>query len=127
MKKLKKLLNPSTKIKRRHRTLLNISITILAWLVEFLAFFLVFLGSFILGYDSTTTTLFLQTFSFAIYFVICPSVFLMNSHETKTKIVENPIYQKMINRISCCNKVEERNYDDDSDDDRDENEGNNGE
>ena len=51
----------------------------------------------------------------------------MNSHETKTKIVENPIYQKMINRISCCNKVEERNDDVDSDDHRDENEGNNGE
>ena len=50
----------------------------------------------------------------------------MNSHETKTKIVENPIYQGMINRISCCHKVEERNDGDDSDDHRDENEGNNG-
>ena len=125
MKKLKKLLSASSKVKRRHRTLLNISITILAWLVEFLAFFIVFLGSFILGYESTTTTLFLQTFSFAIYYVICPSVFLMNSFEMKTKIVENPIYQATINRISCCHKVDETNDDDDADDPRDENEGNN--
>ena len=124
MKKLKKLLSVSSKVKRRHQTLLNISITIFAWLVEFLAFFIVFLGSFILGYESTTTTLFLQTFSFAIYYVICPSVFLMNSFEMKTKVVENPIYQAMINRISCCHKVGETNDDDDADP-RDENEGNN--
>ena len=48
----------------------------------------------------------------------------MNSHETKTKIVENPIYQGMINRSSCCPKVEERNDGDDSDGHRDENEEN---
>ena len=49
----------------------------------------------------------------------------MNSHETKTKIVENPIYRGLINRIPCCHKVEERNDCDDSDDNRDENEENN--
>lgn len=49
----------------------------------------------------------------------------MNSFEMKTKIVENPIYQAMINRISCCHKVDETNDDDDADDPRDEIEGNN--
>ena len=61
----------------------------------------------------------------AIYYVICPSVFLMNSFEMKTKIVENPIYQAMISRISCCHKVDETNDDDEADDPSDENEGNN--
>ena len=107
MKQLKKLLSHSAKVRRRQRTLLNISITTLAWLVEFLGFFLVFLGSFILGYDNAVVTLLLQVFSYAIYAIVCPSVLLVNSHDMKNKISADKIYQSFINRFSCCQTVDE--------------------
>ena len=107
MKQLKKLLSHSTKIKRRQRVLLNISITILAWVVEFLGFFLIFLGSFILGYDNAVVTLLLQIFSYTIYVIVCPCVLLANSYDMKNKISADKVYQSFINRFSCCQTVDE--------------------
>ena len=119
MKQLKKLLSRSAKVRRRRRTLLNISITILGWIVEFLGFFLIFLGSFILGHDNAIITLSLQTFTVLIYFIVCPSVLLINSYEMKSKIVNDSIYLRFINRFSCCSTVDEPdNADDHTDADK---------
>ena len=120
MKRLRKLLSNSTKVKRRQRTLLNISITILAWLVEFIGFFVTFLVSFILGYESDISTIILQVFSYTIRVIICPSTFLVNNYEMKNKIMEDNTYQRFIQRFACCQKIDEedvaKSYDDDDDD-----------
>ena len=92
MKKLKKLLNESSKDRRHRRNNLNIQITILAWIVEFLGFLMIFLGSFILGHDNSLTTLCLQTLTLIVYFIALPSTFLLNGSKLKDKIVDSSTY-----------------------------------
>ena len=79
MKRLPKLLSKSSKARRRRQHLLNIQITTLAWIAEFLGFFVIFLGSFILGHENAVVTLSLQTLTMIIFFIACPSVYLINS------------------------------------------------
>ena len=87
----------------------NIQITILAWLVEFIGFLLVFLGSFILKRKDSIVTLSMQTFTFFVYFVIVPSVFLVNDPYIKGVIVESRWYIKLLNLCSLDSKFQEHN------------------
>ena len=113
MKRLKKLLAKSSKEQRRRQTLLNMQITLLAWVVEFLGFFIVFLGTFILGHENAIVTLSLQTLTMIIFFIVCPSVYLVNSSHVKNLIVNSQLYVTFLKELSCCNLIN-----DDQDDDR---------
>ena len=83
MLRLRKVLSDSAKDIRHRRNLINIHITFLGWLVEFKGFFLIMLGSFVLGSRSPLTTLFLQTLTIIIYFNILPLAFLINDPDIK--------------------------------------------
>ena len=113
MKRLKNLLAKSSKEHRRRQTLLNMQITILAWAVEFLGFCIVFLGTFILGHENAILTLSLQTLTMTIFFIVCPSVYLVNSLYVKNLIVNSQLYVTFLKAFSCCNPIN-----DDLDDDR---------
>ena len=83
MAKLKKILDDSAKARRLRRIHLNIQITFLTWLVEFLGFLFVVLGSFIFGNNNIYLTFFLQMMTCFVYIVIIPSMYLLNSNDSK--------------------------------------------
>ena len=112
MKRLRKLLDKSSKVRRWQRNLLNMQMTILAWMAEFLGFFVIFLGSFILGHENIVVTLSLQILTTLIIFILCPSVYLMNSSKVKDMILENHYYITMINKFNCRNFNNEVENDD---------------
>ena len=107
MKRLRKLLSKSSKARRRRQHLLNIQITILAWLAEFLGFFIIFLGSFILGHENAVVTLSLQTLTMIILFIACPSVYLINSSKMKNYIVDSQFYVKFVSKWGCWYKTDD--------------------
>ena len=115
MRTLKKLLSDSAKARRHRRTLLNMQITILAWLVEFLGFVVIFLGAFLLGHENSIVTLSLQTITVLIFLLICPSIYLMNSYHMKNLIAESRLYFLFRSKFSCCNPEYQIDQDDEED------------
>ena len=118
MRNLKKLLSDPGKAKRQRRINLNIQITILSWLVEFLSFFVVFLGAFILGNKNSKVTLALQTLTAFCYLIVVPSMYLVKSSKFKTRVLDSKIYLAL--NVICCfplnddqnEKVDKQNDDD---------------
>ena len=100
MLKLHKLLTDSSKARRHLRRVLNIQITLLAWFVEFVGFFVFVLGSYLLGEKSSLTTFILQILSYALNFIIVPCIFLINNDQFKANILESIWYQALIKRFS---------------------------
>ena len=92
MKKLKKLLSAEAKDERHRRHQINIHIAILGWLAEFSGFFVVMLGSFILGHRNVIVTLTLQTISNFMLFIAVPCVYLINTNNIKARIAESKNY-----------------------------------
>ena len=111
MVRLRQLLADSSKARRHRRNILNIQITILAWLVEFFGFFTIFLGSFILGHQNSIITMSLQTLTDFLYFIILPCILLINDPDFKTNIVESSCYTKLLNLFHCqyTNQLDEDN------------------
>ena len=108
MLRLRKVLSDSSKDIRHRRNLINIHITFLGWLVEFIGFFLIMLGSFVLGSRSPLTTLFLQTLTIIIYFNILPLAFLINDPDIKANMAETKNYLSILQffNIQHNNKIE---------------------
>ena len=100
MLKLHKLLTDSSKARRHLRRVLNIQITLLAWFVEFVGFFVFVLGSYLLGEKSSLTAFILQILSYALNFIIVPCIFLINNDQFKTNILESKWYQALIKKFS---------------------------
>ena len=92
MKKLKKLLSVQAKDERHRRHQINIHVAILGWVAEFSGFFIVLLGSYILGHGSVIVTLTLQTISNFMLFIAVPCVYLINCNDMKARILESKNY-----------------------------------
>ena len=124
MKKLKKLLSDQRKDIRHRRHMINLHIAVLGWLVELSGFFLVILGSFILGHGNVTITLTLQTFTMFMMFNILPCVYLINDESMKIRIAESRYYFNFLkifniekNRIASAeNEVGEENNNEENED-----------
>ena len=99
MRKLKNLLSETKRTLRHQRNILNVLITMLAWLVELFGGLTLVLGSFIFGHGNSIVTLFLQTLSLLFYFVVLPSTFLFNVDEWKEAILESRWYPRLIKVI----------------------------
>ena len=99
MRKLKSLLSETNRALRHQRNILNLLITMLAWLVELFGGLTLVLGSFIFGHGNSIVTLFLQTLSLLFYFVVLPSTFLFNVDEWKEAILESRWYPRLIKVI----------------------------
>ena len=110
MTRLKKLLNTSSKIRRNRRKLLVLQIQIFAWLVEFIAGIVGLIM--IMGPITKPSANVIGVFTTIVYFVLVPSVFLINNEDLKSKIIDNEIYltitnkffSRSINRIDCKHK-----------------------
>ena len=92
LKKLRKLLSDSSKDIRHRRHLIQIHVTILGWLTEFMGFIVVFLGSYILGHGDAVVTLILQSLTIFIYFHVVPCIYLINDSDLKANFAETAIY-----------------------------------
>ena len=101
MMRLRDSFSDSLKDMRHRRVLINIHITILAWITEFSGFFVTVLGSFILGHGNTTITLSLQIITVFIYFVLLPCIFLINDSDLKADIAENYYYISVLRLFRC--------------------------
>ena len=101
MIKLRKLLPDSSKKQRCKRNVLNIQITILSWLVEFLGFLTVVLGTAIIGHENAVVTMTFQCISMLFYSVLVPCTILVNSTDVKDYITESEWYLKFINLLGC--------------------------
>ena len=100
MFRLRKLMAESTKDRRNRCNILNIQIAILAWLVEFIGFLGIVLGSVILGHGDLLVTFSLQTFSMSIYFIILPYIYLINEQSNlKSTIADSNFYLKFTERF----------------------------
>ena len=92
MKKLKKLLSEQAKDEKHRRHQINIHIALLGWVAEFSGFFVVILGSYILGHGSVIVTLTLQTLTIFMMFNVVPCVYLINNNNMKARIAESKNY-----------------------------------
>ena len=114
MVKLRKLLSATSRSRRNRKNILNIQMTILSWLVEFTGFLLVFLGSFIFRGKDSIVTGSMQTFTFFVYFVMVPSVFLVNDPYIKGIIIESSWYIKLLDMFRLDPEFEQ--YDEEDED-----------
>ena len=97
MTRLKKLLNTSSKIRRNRRKLLVLQIQILAWSVEFIVGIVGLI--LIIGPITKLPANVIGVFTSIVYFVLVPSVFLINNEDLKSKIIENEIYLTITNKF----------------------------
>ena len=97
MTRLKKLLSTSSKIRRNRRKLLVLQIQIFAWLVEFIAGIVGLI--LIMGPITTLPANVIGVFTTIVYFVLVPSVFLINNEDLKSKIIDNEIYLTITNKF----------------------------
>ena len=105
LKNLNKLLNENSKVTRRRRILLNIHITVIAWLLEFIGYLFGFLTTFMLQDNDTMRSF--QIISSIIYFNIVPGSYLINSSEIKDFLINSKIYVIFTNTFysKSINKV----------------------
>ena len=90
MVKLRKLLPDSKKIRRRQRIFVNMNITFIAWLIEFLGGFAGVLMIFLPQQNITTRAL--QMLTGFMSFIVVPCAYLMNSSDIKSAIIDNKFY-----------------------------------
>ena len=99
MTRLRKLLDGSAKARRHRRNILNIQITIFAWLVEFFGFFFGFILVMIIGYRNSMVTFVVQTYTLLFYFTILPCVYIIRDPEMKSTIIESSWYQAYLRKF----------------------------
>ena len=113
LKKLRKLLSDSSKDIRHRRHLIQIHVTILGWLTEFMGFILIFLGSYILGHGNTIVTLIFQSLTIFIFFDVVPCIYLINDSDLKANIAETKIYFNFL-RLFKSERVDPTIFDDEN-------------
>ena len=101
MKHLRKLLDEPTKDRRHRRVLLNIHITTLTWLIEFVGLLFIVLGGFILGHGNDTVTFTLQTLTLIFFFIIQPCAIWINDSTLKGTILESEWYSSFLRYFNC--------------------------
>ena len=101
LKRLRKGLSETSKRIRHRRHLINIHVAVLGWLTEFSGFFLIFLGSFLLGHGNAAVTIILQSFTIFLFFNVLPCIYLINDSDFKADIAETQFYQKFLKLFKC--------------------------
>ena len=85
---LEKLLSDKTKIRRRKLTEVNIGVTFIVWLTEFVGSLLMIFAPTVFGHAQVGTAAG-STTVVAFYFVILPFLYLVNDSDVKNTIVED--------------------------------------
>ena len=113
MKTLRNVISEESKDERHRHNLINIHITVLGWIVEFIGALSVLLGTFIFGQGSAYVTFSLQTLTIIIYFNILPCVFLINDVNVLTNIAATEYYLRVLKFFNWHrNDGDEETYED---------------
>ena len=96
MRKIGKMLSEESIGIRHRRSMINIHITVIHWLTEFLAFLVIVLGSFVFGHGNAILTLCLQTTSNFFLFNLLPCILLINHSDVKGRIAESEYYIRIL-------------------------------
>ena len=112
---IRKFLSDASKARRHRRRVLNIQITFLAWLAESIGVLIILLGIFILGHDSNILNFSMQALTMIVYFVLLPSVFLVNDFDIKSRIAESNWYGTILTFFHCNYIKSEDNHSENSD------------
>ena len=92
MMKLRKLLADSKKIARHRRFLLNIQITFFSWIIEAVAFIMLFITCALINHENITQRLILDQVFRSLYIIVLPSIILMNESNIKGEIANSTWY-----------------------------------
>ena len=98
MVKLRKLLSDSAKARRNRRIILNMQVTFLAWLLEFIGGLIAIMVVFLPHENNVTPGLLLLTEVF--YCIIVPSAYLINSADLKSAIIDSKPYLAFTNKFA---------------------------
>ena len=101
-------------VQRHRRIILSIHITFLAWVIEFVGFFIIFLGTFLLGHENNIVNFSLQTLTIIVYFNLLPCIFLLNTSEFKDLAVGSSRYGECLRLFNCHFKMDSNNEEDHS-------------
>ena len=109
---LRKLLSKSSKIKRNRRLLLNLQISCIAWATELIGGLVGVLMVF-LPFENVSSRV-RQIVTDFVYFVILPTIYLTNSDDNKSIILQNGIYLRINDLFfnQWVNKIVPENEDD---------------
>ena len=121
LKRLKKTLSASSKSRRHQRNMLNIMVTVLAWLIELFGFLFVFIGTHILGHQNQVVNLLLQTLTNFFYFVLVPLFLLINDTDKKGRFAESQWYVDFLRKIHCQYTEQDKDKKEDEESTADEN------
>ena len=105
MRKIRKMLSEESIGIRHRRSMINIHITVMHWLTEFLAFLVIVLGSFVLGHGNAIVTLCLQTTSNFFLFNLLPCILLINHSDVKGRIAESEYYIRILKMLKLDKDV----------------------
>ena len=98
MVRLHNLLTDKSKARRSQRILLNVQVTLLAWILEFLG---TFIGSLmIFSQQKNMTTRGLGLLTTLVYSIVVPSAYLINDVEVKNRILKNKYYLACTKAVS---------------------------
>ena len=98
MVRLRKLLSDTAKVRRNRRIILNMQVSFLAWLLEFIGGLMAILMIFLPQENDTTRGLNLLTG--VLYLIIVPSAYLINSADVKSAIVDSKPYLAFMNKFA---------------------------
>ena len=105
MRKIRKMLSEESIGIRHRRSMINIHITVMHWLTEFLAFLVIVLGSFVFGHGNAIVTLCLQTTSNFFLFNLLPCILLINHSDVKGRIAESEYYIRILKMLKLDKDV----------------------
>ena len=123
LRKIRKMLSPESIDERHRRRLVNIHVTVIHWMTEFIAFFVVVLGSFVFGHGNATLTLCFQTTSNFFQFNLLPCVFLINHSDVKWRMAESKFYIQFLRIFRIYKSFGENNKDEEANGESANNEG----
>ena len=85
---LEKLLSDKSKIRRRKLNDVNIGVTFIVWLTEFVGSLLIIFPPMVFGHAQVGTAT-AHTIGISFYFVLLPFLYLVNDSDVKNTIVED--------------------------------------
>ena len=105
MLKLKNLLSDNLKITRHRRFVLGLQITILTWIVELIASFIIILVVLIgMSKESKVEEIVVRELVVCVYTVILPGIVIIRDSELKEYILQNRWYIKVLESLGWTYK-----------------------
>ena len=101
IQRLRKNLSNTAKSIRHRRSMVNIHITFLTWIIEVVSGLMVFVGIHLLGIENHIVTFSLHILGHVINFIILPAIYLVNNEDTKIEVIESRWYNSILDIFKC--------------------------